>query len=1171
MYPTIPAWHAVVVGVGILLAAGLIRADEPATRLARDEPEILVQTGGRNGTCDVIRFSPDGKTLFAVGEDKVLHRWAVGADGLTGQDPLHWNTFRERRGSIYALAVSADGSTAAVAGLGKRDGDVGVFDLRTGVLVGALSAGDGNGKYRGHDAVWALAFSPTGDKLAVGDDSGGVWVCPMEKGRPVVAKTQAVVEAEEKVSFGSRVVWVGYLANGRLAYAKRDGGVYEVDKPEPLFRWKMGRVYQVVASADGRWLAARPDGATRDGLSAVEVRSLPNGEVARTIPFSNHNFPNRFGLNANGSRLAIGVSELAGALKAGFTGEPNGRLEVYDLRKDTPDLIAKASVLIDQVAFHPDGKRMATADTLEHGTSLWSLANGKLTRLAQERGKGRPLWAVGMTADGMRVCFKEQMNPSPAGPNDRGAGPWVSFDLTTERRGWVTPVTPVAPKEELNGWTAKLEFDRKDGFVCNAVPPNAGLPQRVPLDPLRDDHPRCFTFLPGAPGGAADAVRLAVGHYWGVSVFELSAGQKPRLVAKLMGHAGYVTSVAPAYDGQGLVTAGRDQAIALWNLAPFPSQAVLGAAFAEKDGKVWVTAVDSGSPADEAGLSVGDELTKLMVGGVRAEIPQAEWLKELQYPQPTRELAFRIRNERFPEGIGTKTFLLHRPFAKFIPLRDGDRDRDWVLYTYRQVYYDCSENARDWIRWLVSKDKAKTPPEVFPITRFAKFLFKPDKVSKVLTDQRLEPATPQLPDLFPPKVEVSLDADRVKEGGHVGVKVRVTPSLRQDGKVNPVARVELWLNGHRRIEAESGEKLSGEAEFTVRFQVKGDMLRNGENTLNAVGIGRDDPMRGCGCGVSEPVIVTAQLPRAKRRLFIITAGIDDYNWDKTGISNLRGAVRDQQAMADAWADVAARGGREAKSLPFKNQEVTKEAILEQLALVKTKATPDDQLVFFLAGHGFAGCKVGKDSIAYLHVREDMGLEFQSSGKPTSTLVPGDTATDFFYLIPRDKNAAWDRPFTNYNWDEMTRCCLRGSELVAALADLPCPTLGLLDACHSQVEFTTNLPQHDLLRGRDGHGFGAVVVSACTFKQEAKEPGGKGGSFTRAVTLALGPKYHNADTNRDDKLSVDEWYGWVQRKTKDISYNEADKHNQDTTISYPPGMDRSKFILATAPPKAGAGK
>src|SRR5205823_8688905 len=41
-------------------------------RRERAEPHLMLETGARMGTCDVVAFTPDGNHLLAAGDDKVV-------------------------------------------------------------------------------------------------------------------------------------------------------------------------------------------------------------------------------------------------------------------------------------------------------------------------------------------------------------------------------------------------------------------------------------------------------------------------------------------------------------------------------------------------------------------------------------------------------------------------------------------------------------------------------------------------------------------------------------------------------------------------------------------------------------------------------------------------------------------------------------------------------------------------------------------------------------------------------------------------------------------------------------------------------------------------------------------------------------------------------------------
>src|SRR5205807_8262908 len=118
-----------------------------------------------------------------------------------------------------------------------------------------------------------------------------------------------------------------------------------------------------------------------------------------------------------------------------------------------------------------------------------------------------------------------------------------------------------------------------------------------------DHMPRCYTFLKSPPG---QPTRLAVGHYWGLSVFALTPGQKPKLVRKCVGHQGEVTAIAPSPDHRWLLTASRDQTVCAWSLDDWKGQPELGASFAADGNRLRVVSVDPGSPAWEAKLEPGE-------------------------------------------------------------------------------------------------------------------------------------------------------------------------------------------------------------------------------------------------------------------------------------------------------------------------------------------------------------------------------------------------------------------------------------------------------------------------------------------------------------------------------------------------------------------------------------
>src|SRR5205085_7463877 len=125
----------------------------------RSTPGLVLATDGRNAACDVLLFTPDGKQLLAVGDDKVVRRWIVedSAFSVRKLPPLRWPIFREQRGSIFALALSPDrdARSVAIAGYGLRTGDLFVLDRTTGDVQHSLS-----GNVPSPNVTWSVAYSP---------------------------------------------------------------------------------------------------------------------------------------------------------------------------------------------------------------------------------------------------------------------------------------------------------------------------------------------------------------------------------------------------------------------------------------------------------------------------------------------------------------------------------------------------------------------------------------------------------------------------------------------------------------------------------------------------------------------------------------------------------------------------------------------------------------------------------------------------------------------------------------------------------------------------------------------------------------------------------------------------------------------------------------------------
>src|SRR5262249_57604071 len=121
----------------------------------------------------------EGGRLFAVGDDKVVRFWKVGADTLEPADVLRWSSWREQRGAIYTVALSPDGTRVAVGGFGLRTGTVAVLDRASGKVEGALL------EPQEDQVLRAITFTPDGTRVVFGSEAGNVWLWePGHNGAP---------------------------------------------------------------------------------------------------------------------------------------------------------------------------------------------------------------------------------------------------------------------------------------------------------------------------------------------------------------------------------------------------------------------------------------------------------------------------------------------------------------------------------------------------------------------------------------------------------------------------------------------------------------------------------------------------------------------------------------------------------------------------------------------------------------------------------------------------------------------------------------------------------------------------------------------------------------------------------------------------------------------------
>jgi hypothetical protein len=1042
------------------------------------EPGLLVETGTRTGPCDALAFSGDGKALLAVGDDKVVRVWPV-ADGKLALDDaraLRWMIYREQRGAIYALALSPEREQrqVAIAGNGITPMAVAILDRFTGKVLHSWKPADKdpNTIY----PIRSLAFSPSGKQVALGGDGGHVWVWDLD--RPARYLGRHTPPARQEFN---AVRLVAYLDETTLLAVSADG---------QALRWKttgkvsssvhcrlQGKNLRVAAlSPDGKWLAAGHQGK----VSWIELRRLKGKATARRIKFPTTDHTVRsLAFSPDSRTLAAGISIVP--RNQPFYQERGGKVLLYSLTE--PDARPwpgpTTSHHPEALAFHPTGKYLAVAGGDNHEVAVWALERTKgaaaVRPVSEAVGPGNCLWAVGLSKDGKLLGFKDRRDRLAKSPNQRGGGPWRVFDL--ERRAWArkpAAFAPLAPLQTADDW--RVEPMRDWPTRWEVVSPT-GRHYLLPLDPGRDLFPRCYTFLQ-----QGRRIQLAVGHYYGVSLFELGSGQ-PWRSRLYHGHMGEVMALAASADGKLLVTAARDQTIAAFRLGDWPSQAELGAAFREKDGRLFVQKVDDGSPAWEAGLIAGEEILVCAIGAGRhlfdrtglyrgrKTIDAETCLDLLKRPEPNVELYFEVQREGNKKTTALLTTVRQRPLWQFFPTRDGE----WVLWRWRDYYYDCSTRGDQYVGWQMSQGLEKKPL-FYRAERFRKSFHDPVRVQRMLRDTATVPEKVAVPEMQPPRVLVHRVSPRApRPGQDVVVELSVEP--RGPAIMAQPSRVNVWVNDHL-----VKEWTIVPVPFKQKVVIPYAKLRHGSNQIIVQAYNR----KGARADSGRQTVERAEQPK-ERHLRGLMVAVSKYDLPTL---RLRYAATDATALRAAWAKQPP--GRLYTGVPqptlLTDGDVTARKLLAALRRLQEQVAdrPDDTVVLFLGGHGH-----GK--------------------KKGDVFLPG----------------TWHFLAADYTLGRERATSLHAEQLYRALAAMPCRKLILLDTCHSGASAK-------VIRDLTPDGVGPAILTASQADEVALESDVfKGGLFTYALLQALSKDFATADRDRDGLLSPRELALYVKQRLPEL--------------------------------------
>jgi WD40 repeat protein len=1105
-------------------------------RRSRDEPEMFIEAGGRTGTCDVLLFSPDGKHVYAGGDDKVVRVWPVNATGFeTGRmRTLRWPAWRDQRGGVKTIALPSDATDrrVAIAGYGLKTGLVCLLDGDGEIIAN----NDIEGLKLPNATVTASSFTPDNKGIIYGTGDGRLWswnfgTKNVELGRFTTPEGKAFNRPRMIRFVGEAFIAVS--ESGQVVTAKREGESWKLDTKLSVIEQfhaalradKLSspavdfKVYRADLSPDGKWLACslQPNYLVLVPLDGGAAKAVRVDHFVRSLAFDRD------------GRLAVA--------SAGVNTQSSYRLDTHDVIK----IFEKATFAhcteikhrgrAEAMAWGPDGL-LAVAGGDNHEVTLYDAKETKEAKagpLSVVRGRGRGLWDVRIGKDGETILYRPQRNPGATDANERGQGNWQAFNFAVGKP--VDAGTTVPIRTTADGW--KVEPDGRDPMLWHAVKGERRLPLR--LNPDLDEQPRCYCFVPAK---GEQPTRLLVGHYHGYSLFELTEKGAER-IALGTGQGGDVHSIAADADGTWVVTCGADQTVAGWSLADWPS-GPFGAKFTVEDGKLMVTAVDVGGPAWEMGLSKGSEIVlavrgrKEMLFGRAGKYQATTLTGNVGTPTAAREalnaptsgieyyLAWKADGKgEVIEGLST---VRRRPLWRFFPAFDAnDRVEHWVAWMWKGGHYATSTSGDFLVGWQLNDPEtiSRKRPEFFLANRFKGQLNKKLAVLRLMQTRDLEaslkdlagdnPQPPRFGGMEP--APVRLDIKEKMVGGD-GLKVDIAVDVRGNNPDLLPERVELWVNDHRFKTWDTERK-----PVATTLTIPATAFRHGDNDVTVLTFNQAG-----GRGEAKQTVKSDRSERQARLLGLLV-GINDYSQTKKNpdgtreFGNLASANNDAKRMGELWKAHAGKDRLYAddKLVVSLDPKAYRKDILAALDSLATEATADDCVVIFLAGHGDFVPKPGAPK--------------------------GSDEKLFVFCCP------------NYSREKWEETGVTAEVLFDRLARCPARKLVLLDACHSG-----QAASESIVRQMVPEGQGPMVIAACDQKELSFEHPKIGhGLFTASVLEALGTQLGKADTSKDGKLDAQELFAFVRTRLPELLKETGKPERIQNPQAFP--LEPAKFPIA----------